>query len=102
MLAQVQALALDFGFAGAAAVLMRVQVHVLALGWRFGFAGAAAVLMLAQVQMLALDRRWLWTGLAFRFASAEAVLVLVLAFCGHCCHAGARAGPRMTSRQAQR
>ena len=38
-----------FGFAGAAAVLMLVQVQVLALDRRFGFAGAAAVLMQVQV-----------------------------------------------------
>ena len=45
-----------FGFAGAAAVLMLVQVQALALDRRFGFAGAAAVLML--VQAPALDRRF--------------------------------------------
>ena len=44
-------MALDrhFGFAGAAAVLMLVQVQVLALDQRFGFACDAAVLMLVQV-----------------------------------------------------
>ena len=35
---------------------MLVQVQV--LDRRFGFAGAAAVLMLVQVQVLALDRRF--------------------------------------------
>ena len=53
-------MALDrrFGFAGAAAVLMLVQVQVLALDQRFGFAGAAAVMMLVQLQVLALDRHF--------------------------------------------
>ena len=31
-----------------------------ALDRRFGFAGAAAALMLLQVQVLALDRRFVW------------------------------------------
>ena len=65
-------------FAGAAAVLMLVQV--LALDGHFGFAGAAAVLML--VQVLALDRHWFCkcccradagasSGSAIRFASCH-------------------------------
>ena len=43
---------------------MLAQVQMLSLDWRFGFAGAAAVLMLVQVkelalvQALALDRRF--------------------------------------------
>ena len=66
MLVQVQVLDRRFGFAGAAAVLMLVQVQVLALDRRFGFAGAAVLLMLV------LDRR-------FDFAGAGAVLVQALA-----------------------
>ena len=61
-----------FGFAGAAAVLMPVQVQMLAVDRRFGFAGAVAVLMLVQVQVLALDRRFVLRVLL------AAVLVLVL------------------------
>ena len=53
-----------FGFAGAAAVLMLLQVQVLALDPRFGFVGAAAVLMLVQVQVLAVDRRFGFAGAA--------------------------------------
>ena len=87
MLVQVQALALDrrFGFAGAPAVMMLVQVQVLALDRRVGFAGAAAVLMLVQVQALALDWRFILRVLqpcwcwCFRFAGVAAVLVLALA-----------------------
>ena len=100
-----------FGFAGAAAVLMLVQVQALALDRRFGFAGAAAVLMLVHVQaaavlvlVLVLGRRfvlpvllrcWCW---CFRFAGAGAALVQALAlarrgvsFCGRCSRAGAGA-----------
>ena len=78
-------MALDrrFGFAGAAPVLMPVQVQALALDRCFGFAGDAVVQMLVQVQaaaalVLVLGRRfvlpalvpcwcrlWLWIGVSF-------------------------------------
>ena len=44
-----------FGFAGAAAVLMLVQVQVLAVDQRFGFAVAGAVLVFG---LAAWIRRW--------------------------------------------
>ena len=61
----------------------------MALDRRFGFAGAAAVLMLVQVQALALDRRFGFAGAGAgcRVMPGRDDIVPRMTSC-HACHAG--------------